>query len=150
MSSARAIERMGTIGLVIIAPLCLAIAQVREAMEFLGLPAAAAGTLSLVLLVLFLAFSLVGILIGYRCHRIRWPLPVGALSCLCILFFYISGFSALGGYLSCAGLITAGVANLIFRRRATGDESAQRQGDATAQAARTGRGVGGRVDTHCG
>ena len=149
MSSARAIERMGTVGLVIIAPLCLAIAQVRETMEFLGLPAAAAGMLSLVLLVLFLAFSLLGILIGYRCHRIRWPLLVSALSCLCILFFYISGFSALGGYLSCAGLITAGVANLVFRRRATGDESAQRQGDATAEAARAGRQSGEPVDTPC-
>ncbi|MHB1539806.1 MAG: hypothetical protein ACYCYH_00665 [Steroidobacteraceae bacterium] len=117
MSARKGLSAAGIIALTVIAPLCLAIRQLREELELLGLAVPVAAAVSLVLLGCFLAISLAGIVGGYRDHRCRWPVLVGLLSAVAILFLAITQLSALAGYLSCGGLITAGTANIILRRR---------------------------------
>lgn len=115
--AARGRTTVAVAALVVIAPLCLAIRQVTGALESLGVTTSVAGQLADALLGVLLALSLAGIICGYREHRRRWPVLLAVLSCAAILLFDLTRSSTIDGYLSCGGLIAAGVGNFILRRR---------------------------------
>lgn len=117
MSPSKHLDKIGIIGLLVVAPLCLGICEVARALEILGISFSTARGISIVLLGLFLGFSLTGIISGYPVHRQGWTVALGFLSSAAIVFFDIVHLTALGAYLSCGGLIAAGIANLILRRK---------------------------------
>jgi hypothetical protein len=117
MSPSKHLDKIGLVGLVVVAPLCLGICEVARVLEILGVSLSTARGISIVLLGLFLGFSLTGIISGYPVHRQGWTMVLAFLSSAAIVFFDIVHLTALGAYLSCGGLIVAGIANLILRRK---------------------------------
>jgi hypothetical protein len=117
MSTSKHLDKIGIIGLLVVAPLCLEICEVAKALEILGISFSTARGISIVLLGLFLGFSPTGIISGYHEHHRGWTVALGLLSSAFIVFFDIVRLTALGAYLSCAGFVAAGIANLILRQK---------------------------------
>jgi hypothetical protein len=66
MSTSKHLDKIGIIGLLVVAPLCLEICEVAKSLEILGISFSTARGMSIVLLGLFLGFSLTGIMSAYH------------------------------------------------------------------------------------
>jgi mercuric ion transport protein len=69
------------------------------------------------LLVVFLAVSMAGLYYSFKTHSNRWPLRLGGISTILVIFFIYGWFLRPGVYLGLAGLVGVSIWNVFLKRR---------------------------------
>ncbi len=117
MSWKEHVDKVGVVGAFIAALCCLGLPAVLSIVAAIGLGFLIKDAILLPLLILFLAVTLTGLYFGYRAHRQPWALIVGGISSLAVLLFVFVYTVKLAAYLAIAGLVLAGLLNVISRQK---------------------------------
>lgn len=109
------LDKIGIVGSFIAAACCLGLPGVVSIVAAIGLGFIINDTVLLPLMILFLALALIGLVFGYRVHRQPWPLLLGGISSVALLFFIFVQTIKPAAYLAIAGLVLAAVLNIKAR-----------------------------------
>ena len=113
------LDKLGIIGSFVAALCCLGVPAVVSIAAAIGLGFLIKDAILLPLMVLFLLVTLIGLYLGYRARRRAWPLILGVVSSLAVLFFIFGRTVGLMAYLAMAGLVLASILNVIARQKPT-------------------------------
>ena len=111
------LDKVGVAGSFIAAACCLGLPAIVALFAALGLGFLINDAVLLPLLLFFLGLALFGLFQGYQGHRKPWPLAVGVVSAAAALVFIFVVFSKMPAYASVAGLVAAGVLNIVARQK---------------------------------
>ena len=111
------LDKIGPLGTLFTALCCIGTPGLLAFLSAIGVGFLINDAILLPLLVLFLAASILGLYYSYKGHANRWPLILGGLSSIFILFFVYGWFLSPMVYLGLIGLIGASVWNIFLRRR---------------------------------
>lgn len=110
-------DRVGPLGSIFAALCCIGTPGLLAFLSAIGVGFLINDAILLPLLVFFLAVSLAGLYYSLKTHRNRWPMIVGGISSLLVLFFTYGWFLKPGVYLGLAGLVGTSVWNLVLKKR---------------------------------
>jgi mercuric ion transport protein len=111
------LDKVGPIGTIFTALCCIGTPGLLAFLSAIGAGFLINDAILLPLLVFFLAVSMAGLYSSYKDHANRWPVVLGGISTISILFFTYGWFLQSLVYLGLAGLVGSSVWNIFLRRR---------------------------------
>jgi mercuric ion transport protein len=117
MSWKEQLDKIGIVGSFVAAACCMGLPAVVSIVAALGLGFLIQDAVLRPLMLVFLAVTLIGLLLGFRIHRRLWPVAIALGSGVtAYVFTFVHRYAALA-YLGIAGLILASALNVRMRRR---------------------------------
>lgn len=111
------LDKLGIAGSFVAAACCLGLPAVLAIFSAIGLGFLINDTFLQPLIIIFLGVTIAGLVLGYRAHRRFGALALGIVSAAAVYFFIYGHYVRWVAYLSMAGLVAAGVLNVILRRK---------------------------------
>ncbi|TAM83365.1 MAG: MerC domain-containing protein [Acidobacteria bacterium] len=111
------LDKLGIIGSLVAAACCLGLPAVLAIFSAVGLGFLISDAFLRPLIIIFLAATIAGLVFEYRAHRRFGALALGVVSAVAVYFFIYGHYVKWAAYISMAGLVAAGVLNIILRRR---------------------------------
>ncbi len=117
MSWKEHVDKIGIVGSFLAAACCIGLPAIVSIVAALGLGFLIQDAILRPLMLVFLAVTLIGLLLNFRVHRRFWPVAIALCSGVtAYVFTFVHHYVALA-YLGIAGLIFASVLNVLMRRR---------------------------------
>jgi mercuric ion transport protein len=111
------LDKVGPLGTIFAALCCIGTPGLLAFLSAMGVGFLISDALLLPLLILFLAISMAGLYYSFKTHKNRWPVILGGISSLLILFFIYGWFLKPLVYLGLVGLVGTSVWNLVLKKR---------------------------------
>lgn len=110
------LDRIGPLGTLFAALCCIGTPSLLAFLSAIGVGFLINDAILLPLLIIFLAMSVMGLYASYKGHANRWPLILGGLSSIIIVFFIYGWLLRPLVYIGLLGLIGASVWNIFLRK----------------------------------
>lgn len=111
------LDKVGPLGTIFTALCCIGTPGLLAFLSAIGVGFLINDAILLPLLILFLAVSMTGLYSSYKSHKNLWPMILGGISSLFILFFAYGWFLKPMVYLGLAGLVGTSVWNMVLKKR---------------------------------
>src|SRR6266446_311224 len=110
-------DKVGVAGSIFAALCCLGFPALLSILSAIGLGFLINDAFLLPLLIIFLLVTLVGLALGMREHHRAWALILGTISAASVFVFIFVAFNKILAGFSVAGLVIAGILNVLLRQR---------------------------------
>lgn len=111
------LDKVGIVGSFVAAACCLGLPAIVSIIAAIGLGFLINDAILLPVMIFFLVVTFGGLFFRYRVHRQPWALLVGGVSSIVTLFFIFVHTVKLAAYVGIAGLVLAGVLNVLLSRK---------------------------------
>jgi mercuric ion transport protein len=111
------LDKVGPLGSIFAALCCIGTPGLLAFLSAVGAGFLMNDAILLPLLVFFLTASMAGLYYSFKAYRNRWPVIMGGISSLFILFFTYGWFLKPLVYLGLVGLVGTSVWNLVLKKR---------------------------------
>lgn len=110
-------DKVGPLGSIFTALCCIGTPGLLAFLSAIGIGFLINDAILLPLLIVFLGVSITGLYYSFKMHKTRWPLILGGISSIFIIFFIYGWFLKPMVYLGLAGLVGSSVWNVLLKRR---------------------------------
>lgn len=110
-------DKVGPLGSIFAAMCCIGTPGLLAFLSAIGVGFLINDAILLPLLVFFLAVTMTGLYYSFKMHKGRWPVILGGMSSIFIIFFSFGWFLKPMVYVGLAGLVGASAWNLLLKRR---------------------------------